>query len=357
MYKTPSDGRNILDDVQKVGGFSYFFIYKKKKCVKIVMILYVGGVCMANNDAELLEEQRRRRKRINRMKTGIIMTIAIWMVVSLLAIIILSVQVFRLSSQMAALTKNGVQIEETDSETESSEHTQLGEDSYANIVTGIDTEDNFAVEGDTHYVYLTFNSVPGDNTNAILDVLAQYGIKATFFVVGSEEDGADAVYQRIVNDGHTIGMHSYSNQYSLIYSSTDAFKEDYQKLYDYIYQLTGTKCAYYRFPGGSGNEISNVNMAEFVHILNQEQITYFDWNVSAGDAAGSYTVEDVQNNILEGVSKYKTSVVLLHDGANKSTTVEALGTLIESLQSQGAVILPIDENTNVIQYIKADSVQ
>lgn len=321
------------------------------------MILYVGGVCMANNDAELLEEQRRRRKRINRMKTGIIMTIAIWMLVSMLAIIILSVQVFRLSSQVSDLMEHGVQVQETDSETESSEYIPLDEDRYANIVTGIDTEDNFAVEGDTHYVYLTFNSVPGDNTNAILDVLAQYGVKATFFVVGSEEDGADAVYQRIVNEGHTIGMHSYSNQYSLIYSSTDAFKEDYVKLYDYLYQLTGTKCAYYRFPGGSGNEISNVNMAEFVHILNQEQITYFDWNVSAGDAAGSYTVEDVQNNVLEGVSKYKTSVVLLHDGDNKSTTVEALGTLIQTLQSQGAVILPIDENTNVIQYIKAESVQ
>ncbi|MBR2045072.1 MAG: polysaccharide deacetylase [Agathobacter sp.] len=312
---------------------------------------------MANNDAELLNQQRERRKRINRLKTGIIMTIAIWMLGSFLAIIILSVQVFKLNKQVAGLTGNNVQVQTPTTETQSTGGTQLDEESYANIVTGIDTEDNFAVEGDVHNVYLTFNSVPGENTNAILDVLAQYGVKATFFVSGSEEEGADAVYQRIVNEGHTIGMHSYSNQYSLIYSSTDAFKEDYVKLSDYIYQLTGTRCVYYRFPGGSGNEISNVNMAEFVHILNQEQITYYDWNVSSGDAAGSYTVEDVQNNVLEGVSKYKTSVVLLHDGPNKSTTVEALGILIESLQSQGANILPIDENTYVIQYIKADSVE
>lgn len=312
---------------------------------------------MANSDAELLNEQRRRRKRINRLKTGIILTIAIWMLLSLIAIVVLSVQVFILNQQVAGILENGVQVQEADTQTESSNHTQLDEDSYANIVTGIDTEDNFAVEGDVHNVYLTFNSVPGENTNAILDVLAQYGVKATFFVSGSEEEGADAVYQRIVNEGHTIGMHSYYNQYSLIYSSTDAFKDDYVKLSDYIYQLTGTKCVYYRFPGGSGNEISNVNMAEFVHILNQEQITYYDWNVSAGDAAGSYTVEDVQNNVLEGVSKYKNSVVLLHDSSNKSTTVEALGALIESLQGQGANILPIDENTYVVQYIKADSVE
>lgn len=312
---------------------------------------------MANNDAELLNEQRERRKRINRIKTGIITTIAIWMLGSFLAIIILSVQVFKLNKQVAAITGTNVQTQVPTTDTQSLGNTQLDEESYANIVTGIDTEDNFAVEGDVHNVYLTFNSVPGENTNAILDVLAQYGVKATFFVSGSEEEGADAVYQRIVNEGHTIGMHSYSNQYSLIYSSIDAFKNDYIQLSDYIYQLTGTRCAYYRFPGGSGNEISNVNMAEFVHILNQEQVVYFDWNVASGDAAASYTVEDVQNNVLEGVSKYKTSVVLLHDGPNKSTTVDALGTLIESLQGQGANILPIDENTYVIQYIKADSVE
>ena len=48
--------------------------------------------------------------------------------------------------------------------------------------------------------------------------------------------------------------------------------------------------------------------------------------------------------------------MLLHDGANKSTTVEALGSLIEQLMQQGVQILPIDENTNVIQYIHADSI-
>ena len=312
---------------------------------------------MANNDSELLNQERQRRKRINRIKTGLIMTIAIWMIASLLAIIILSVQVFKLNKQVTAIIENDVIADNLNAGTEAVDEQALDEESYANVVTGIDTEDNFAVEGDVHNVYLTFNSVPGDNTNDILDVLAQYNVKATFFVVGSEEEGAAEVYQRIVNEGHTIGMHSYSNQYSLIYSSTKAFKEDYVKLSDYLYELTGTRSKYYRFPGGSGNEISNVNMAEFVHILNEEQITYYDWNVSAGDAANSYTVDDVLNNVLDGVSKYKTSVVLLHDGENKSTTVEALGSLIRSLQDQGAVILPIDENTNVIQYIKADSVE
>ena len=308
---------------------------------------------MATNDFEAIEQQRLRRKRINRMKTGIVMTIAIWMLVSLLAIIILSVQVIKLNHQVSSILENGLITENTDSDTEA----DTNQNRFENIVTGIDTKDNFASEGDTHYVYLTFNSIPGDNTEEILDVLAQHNVKATFFVVGSEEEGVSDVYRRIVNEGHTIGMHSYSNQYSLIYSSKDAFKKDYKKLSDYIYELTGTRSEYYRFPGGSGNAISNVNMAEFVHILNQEKITYFDWNVTAGDAANNYTKQDVLDNVLGGVSKYKTSVVLLHDGENKSTTVDALGSLIEELKNQGAKILPIDEDTNVIQYIKAESVK
>ena len=307
---------------------------------------------MTTNDQNLLEQQRQRRKRIDRIKTGIIRTIAIWMLGSLLAIIILSVQVFLLNRRLDKLDaslKANTQL--------TGEEANGQEVKYPNIVTGIDTEDNFAKTGDTHYVYLTFDSIPGDNTNAILDVLNQYGVKATFFVVGDEEEATKSVYQRIVNEGHTLGMHSYSNQYSLIYSSTDAFKKDYQKLSDYLYEVTGTQSVYYRFPGGSGNDITNVEMAEFVHILNEENITYYDWNVSAGDTAGNYTAQQVVDNVVSGVAKYKTSVVLMHDGPNKSTTVEALGTLIVTLQEQGAQILPIDENTNVIQYIKADSVE
>lgn len=312
---------------------------------------------MAVNEAELLEQQRQRRKRINRMKTSIIMTIAIWMLASFIAIVVLSVQVVKLNNQVSDIIENGVEPGGISSDTESDDSSEEDENRFANIVTGIDTEDNFATEGDKHYVYLTFNSVPGDNTEDILDVLAQYNVKATFFVVGSEEEGVSDIYRRIVNEGHTIGMHSYSNQYSLIYSSKSAFKKDYEKLSDYIYELTGTRSKFYRFPGGSGNEISNVNMAEFVNILNNEEITYFDWNVSAGDSTNSYTTQDILDNVLGGVSKYKTSVVLLHDGENKSTTVEALGSLIQSLQEQGAEILPIDEDTYAIQYIKAESVK
>lgn len=320
---------------------------------------------MSTNDTVAIEQQRKRRNRINRMKNAIILTISIWMIVSLVAIVILSVAVVHLNSKVnrleaSAEPSTGKMSEQVTSESQQTETQPVDSDtetnSFGHIETGIDSMDNKAEAGDTHKVYLTFDSTPGENTDKILDVLKEYGVKATFFVSGEKSDEAKAVYQRIVQEGHTLGMHSYANQYSTIYASTEAFEKDYDKLAKYLKKVTGTDSLYYRFPGGSSNQISNVNMAEFVHVLNQKNISYFDWNVSAGDASGDYTVDDIVNNVTEGITNYKTSIVLLHDGEDKSTTVEALGPLIEALQKVDAKILPIDERTKVIQYIKADSV-
>lgn len=312
---------------------------------------------MAKNELTLQEQQRQRRRRVNRIKTCIIMTIAIWMISSFLAIIILSLQIVKLTDKVNQLREENKANSSVEISTETEAGTQDTEERFQDVVVGIDTEDNFAREGDIHQVYLTFNSIPGPNTELILDVLKQYQIKATFFVVGSEGEENNHIYKRIVDEGHTVGMHSFSNKYSLLYSSIDAFQQDFDHISNYLYELTGVNSLYYRFPGGSGNEISNVNMAEFVNILNQEHIKYFDWNVSAGDAANNYTKEQLIQNVEDGVKNYKTSVVLLHDDENKATTVEALGPLIETLQAQGCQLLPIDENTNVIQYMKSDSVK
>ena len=324
---------------------------------------------MSTVDQEALEAQRQRRKRINRMKSMIVLTIAVWMLSSFLAIIILSVCLGKLNhrvhvleniinSRNTSVEKESEVIEPVSSEQNEPDTEAVFETAnYANVIRGIDTEDNMAAEGDAHYVYLTFDSTPGDNTAAIMDVLDSYQLKATFFVSGDVSEENYEVLTRIAEDGHTLGMHSFSNQYSTIYASTEAFEEDFHRISDYLYELTGIQSKYYRFPGGSGNEISNVDMAEFVHILNNNEISYYDWNVSAGDAASDYSAEDVVQNVVEGVSKYKTSVVLLHDASDKSTTVEALSPLIEALQAMNAQILPIDENTTLIQYIKADSVE
>ena len=109
-------------------------------------------------------------------------------------------------------------------------------------------------------------------------------------------------------------------------------------------------------PGGSMNQISNVDMVELVKILNSKHITYFDWNVNSGDTADNCSADDIVNNVTSGIAKYDNSVVLLHDDSNRSTTAEAIEPLVESIKAQGAEILPIDNNTYKVQYIKSDTV-
>ena len=324
---------------------------------------------MEEKDSAALRDQRQRRKRVARIRNGIIFTIIAWMLISIILIVTLLVKVSLLEKRLNQFT-----IDSTYSQTgevsdtgkgESVGDTQMDYDTESMedgekvpLVANVDDSFNLAQEGDTLKVYLTFEDGPSENTEAILDILDQYQVKATFFVVGKTDEESQALYKRIVEDGHTLGMHSYSNKYSTIYESKEAFESDFTQLRDYLYELTGVESHYYRFPGGSSNQISNVDMAEFIQYLDSQNVVYYDWNVSSGDATSqAYSSEDIVANVTSNVVKYKTSVVLLHDADDKSTTVEALAPLIEALQAMNAQILPIDEDTTVIQAVQLDSAQ
>lgn len=204
-------------------------------------------------------------------------------------------------------------------------------------------------------VYLTFDDGPSSNTDKILDILNEYGVKATFFVCGNERYMEE--YQRIADEGHTLGMHSYSHKFREIYQSTEAFVDDMNRLHDYLYEVTGVDSKIIRFPGGSSNTIcENEVMQELIAYLAQEGMPYFDWNVSSGDAASSYiSAERIAKNVLDNVWKYDSVIVLLHDASNKDTTVEALPMIIEKiLESEDTVLLPITEDTTPIQHVQAN---
>lgn len=248
----------------------------------------------------------------------------------------------RLAQQEAAAQEEALSLELKDGVYA----TELGSESEA---------DN--KESDKTVAYLTFDDGPSENTGAILDILASYDIKATFFVVGKETDEAKELYKRIVDEGHTLGMHSYSHKYSVIYDSVEAFSSDVHKLQDLLVGVTGYKPELYRFPGGSSNLVSNISMTEFIKYLNQEDITYFDWNVASGDATSqNVDVDTLVENVMNDVELYKTSVILMHDGVNKVTSVEALPIIIERLKEAGIEMKPIDSSVPHVQHIRAETV-
>lgn len=217
-----------------------------------------------------------------------------------------------------------------------------------NVIWNKDTDNSSGIRR----VYLTFDDGPSSNTDKILDILDEYGVKATFFVVGKDGYYSEQ-YKRIAEEGHTLAMHSYSHVYKEIYQSVDAYAQDLSKLHDYLYELTGVDCNIVRFPGGSSNTISDIDMREFAAYLDEQGMVYFDWNVSSGDAARGYvSAQQIENNVLNNINNYNNAVVLLHDAGNKDTTVEALPHIIETiLKSENTVLLPISSDTVPVQHL------
>lgn len=201
-------------------------------------------------------------------------------------------------------------------------------------------------------VYLTFDDGPSIFTEQILDILDSYGVKATFFVTGQAVSEHPERFLEIVNRGHSIGMHSYSHKYGEIYKSKDNFIKDFEKVKDTVTQVGGITPAIYRFPGGSSNTVSATNMDELCEYLSGQGVTYYDWNVSSGDASTqTLSAERIVANCLAGIAGHDESIVLLHDISTKYTTVAALPTIIEAiLAMEDTEILPITDQTIAIQH-------
>lgn len=317
---------------------------------------------MSDKPENGLKQELDRRKRINRIKSIIVSFVGIWMLASVILCATLFVKVIHLENNLNKVLQNMPQVEQVENEeTKNSPDADTGK----NVEYGKqdqtgqdDANKKKADDGEKLKVYLTFDDGPSTNTQQILDILKQYNVKATFFVIGKTDDLSKEMYKKIVEEGHTLGMHSYSHKYSVIYDSMSAFEQDFNQIHDYLKEVTGVDCKYYRFPGGSSNHVSNSDMREFIRYLNDRGITYYDWNVSSGDATSqAYTADELIQNVMGDVTKYKTSVVLMHDSAVKPATVEALPALIEQLQGIGAEILPIDENTATVHHVSIDGEQ
>lgn len=205
-----------------------------------------------------------------------------------------------------------------------------------------------------HKVYLTFDDGPSKHTMEILDILDRYDVKATFFILGKEDETSRERVREIVNRGHSIGMHSYAHKYEDVYTSLEGFEEDLEKIHNYILETTGVDTRLYRFPGGSSNKVSDLDMQLLVNYLAQHGYTHYDWNVLSGDADKTPpTAAQMVVNATETIYKYDTAIVLMHDTAAKDWTVEALPQIIETiLAMENTEILPITEETKPIQHVK-----
>lgn len=163
-------------------------------------------------------------------------------------------------------------------------------------------------------MYLTFDDGPSeDNTAAVLDILQERGIKATFFVVGENVRSHPDIARRIVAEGHTIGIHCNRHDYDEIYKSVDAYLADFQEAYDAVYEVTGVEVELFRFPGGSINAHNETIYEEIIEKMTEKGFVYFDWNASLEDAVSQSTPEELLQNARESTLGRKKIVMLAHD--------------------------------------------
>lgn len=190
-------------------------------------------------------------------------------------------------------------------------------------------------------IYLTFDDGPSIYTSALLDTLKKYNVKATFFVTGA---GSDDILRREYNEGHSIGLHTFSHGYSYIYSSTDNFFADLYKIQNRVENATGLKSYLMRFPGGSSNTVSRGYdggshiMSRLARQVTDAGFAYFDWNISSGDAGGASTSSQVANNVIRALGS-GSYVVLQHD--TKGFSVAAVETIIQYGLQNGYTFLPL----------------
>lgn len=199
-------------------------------------------------------------------------------------------------------------------------------------------------------VYLTFDDGPSKNTQAVLDILKEKKVKATFFVTGQNEDYLPLL-EKEAKDGHEVAVHTYSHNFQEIYSSVDAYFKDLDKMNGVIKQYTGKKSKIIRFPGGGSNTVSRRYQNGIMSTLSQEVTKrgyqYYDWNATNGDGGCGGSIQGLLQTAINE-SKGKNEVMLLmHDGTCNTGSVQALPAIIEYYKKEGYTFKVIDSSTSV----------
>ena len=200
-------------------------------------------------------------------------------------------------------------------------------------------------------VYLTFDDGPSYCTDEVLDILAKKDVKATFFVVGQSREENIRRMRRIVEEGHTIGMHAFYHDYSSLYDSVESYLSDMYAIFCQIREVTGVTPTVFRFPGGSINGYNRELYQEMIAEMLRRGFVPHDWNVSSEDASGSSVPSShIVDCVVGGVSGRTRSIVLMHDGAGKGSTANALPQIIDRLQAKGFRLEALTPETTPILF-------
>ena len=190
------------------------------------------------------------------------------------------------------------------------------------------------IENEEKVVALTFDDGPHPRyTEEILDVLDEYGIKATFFVIGKNAETYPGIVEEEIARGHEIESHTYSHRFANSYGYTEALNE-LKKNEDAL----GISMSYVRPPGGIVSTSFKRAAAESGYKIVLWSIDTLDWKSPGAD----HVVNSVLNNVKSG------DIILMHDYVvGRSTTVGALKRVIPELLGKGYRFVTVSELNNL----------
>ncbi|MFC5712619.1 polysaccharide deacetylase family protein [Thalassorhabdus alkalitolerans] len=194
---------------------------------------------------------------------------------------------------------------------------------------------------DVSQVALTFDDGPDPRfTPEILDILQEFDVPATFFVLGARAERYPETILRMENEGHVIGNHTFWHP-NLVVEGIGRLDWELPQAEQVIEETVGYRPLLFRAPYGNLNEDIVERLADFGNVAVGWTVDSQDWRQLSGDEIAANVLTNTQPG----------DVILMHDGGNwdqdLTGTVESLRTIIPELQAQGIEFVTIPEMFNI----------
>nr|MBQ4320367.1 polysaccharide deacetylase family protein [Clostridia bacterium] len=201
-------------------------------------------------------------------------------------------------------------------------------------------------------IYLTFEDLPNENTDDILNILSLYGYKAAFFLNGNAvSENSDSV-RSIIIGGHTPGLHTMTQNDAAFRRDFELFVSELEEENTLLEKLFHLRTRIIRAPEGSASSRKAITIStENGERLHEMGYIIWDWNVNVPDTSSYYTAKQIAAKAIEGIKQYTVPVLRFH---STKKTVEALPLVLDFIKAnpgcEVSLVTPASEEINLIGY-------
>lgn len=196
---------------------------------------------------------------------------------------------------------------------------------------------NYKISGNN--ISITFDDGPNPEfTPEVLKILKEYEQHATFFLIGEKAEINQELVKQIINEGHSIGSHSYSHAKTFGFFSSEKIVGELQKSNKVLKEITGKEVMLFRPPFG----VTNPNIKKAIKSTNHLSIGWSKRSYDTTNSSEEKVFQNITKNLVKG------DVILLHDSSAK--TLRVLERLLLFMKTQNLTSIPVDKLLEVQPY-------